>query len=203
MFERRDDDFEEAPVRRVRTEMHGRGLPPPPVAPIVGIFGIVAGLVLGLNLAPGPRPLPGPTLSPAPSPIAVASPSAQPQPTLIADAPTYVPVPPASPPNDGLSLSQALAAFSQSGLGVPADDVVSARVIQLGDLVSSSWSAPAASQWVWALTLRLPGCVGLPSTGWEPARATPDNPGACGSPVETVVLDYHTGSPLAEYTLGG
>lgn len=197
------NDSDEPLVRPVALVMKGRGLPPPPLAPLLGALGVFLGIGLGFGLAPHPAP--------APSHAPVATPtvrlSAAPEATAVAviDQPEIAFV--AQPvPTDGLPLAQALMAFAEAGTGIPADDVISARVVQLADIASSSWSAPASSQWVWAITTRLPQCTGAQAgdqarTGWVPAMATPpESGGVCvGDTTEVFILDYHTGAHLVAF----
>jgi hypothetical protein len=196
------EDVEEPLVRPVRLVMKGRGLPTPPLAPLVGAVGIILGLSLGFGLAPHPAPVP--TASPVET--AAVFPSAVSAPT----APAIVRLPdgtisPQPAPTDGLSLSQVLRAVTDAGLGIPIDDVISANLVRLADVSSSSWSAPAGTQWVWAVTVRLGQCnvdaEGRSTALRIPALATPDNAGGvCSSdPTKLVILDYHTGSRLLAF----
>jgi hypothetical protein len=197
------DDVDEPLVRPVRLVMKGRGLPTPPLAPLVGAVGIILGLSLGFGL--GPHPAPAPTATPVET--AAVFTSAVPDPT----APAIVRLPdrtisPQPEPTDGLTLSQALGAFTDAGLGIPLNDVISARVVRLADVSSSSWSAPAGTQWVWAVTVRLGQCVvaqggGRNTAPWIPALATPNNAGGvcAGNTTKLVFLDYHTGARLVAF----
>ncbi len=197
------EDFDGPLVRPVKLAMKGRGLPPPPVAPLVGVLGVMLGLSLGIALAQHPAPAP----SAAPVETVAVVPSAVPNPT--ATAIVRLPdrtVSPQPEPTDGLTLSQALGAFTDSGLGIPVEDVISAQVVRLADVSSSSWSAPAGTQWVWAVTVRLAQCVvaqggGRNTAPWIPALATPNNAGGvcAGDTTKLVILDYHTGARLVAF----
>jgi hypothetical protein len=197
-------DRDEPLVRPVKLVMKGRGLPPPPLAPLLGALGVFLGLGLGFGLAPHPVPAP----IPAPVATPAVSPSAAPDATAIAivGLPEVAPLP-QPVPTDGLSLAQALQAFAEAGTGIPVDDVISAREVQLADVSSSSWSAPASTQWVWAITVRLPQCAGTqggsqPAAQWVPAMATPpESGGVCvGDTTDVVILDYHTGAHLVAFS---
>ncbi|MGZ6265548.1 MAG: hypothetical protein ACXWN4_01395 [Candidatus Limnocylindrales bacterium] len=196
------EDVDEPLVRPVKLVMKGRGLPTPPLAPLVGAVGIILGLSLGFGLAPHPAPAPTalPTETAAVFPSAVSAPT----------APALVRIPertisPQPVPTDGLSLSQALRAVTDAGLGIPIDDVISANLVRLADVSSSSWSAPAGTQWVWAVTVRLGHCAvdaeGRSTALRIPALATPDNAGGVcsGDTTKLVILDYHTGSRLLAF----
>lgn len=206
MYERPNaysDDVDEPLIRPVRLVMKGRGLPPPPLVPLVGALGIVLGIVLGLGFAP--HPAPAPTLAPVETAAILRS--AVPDATALAivglpdDALLPQPV-----PTDGLSLGQALAAFAEAGTGIPPRDVLSARVVRLGDVTSSSWSAPAGSQWVWVVSVLRPECAGAQGGGQTPATPVPalptqnDASGVCaGDTTRLIILDYHTGAHLAAF----
>jgi hypothetical protein len=196
------EDFDEPLVRPVRL-VRGRGLPPPPLALVVGVLGLILGLGLGFGLTPHPAPAP----TPIPVETAAASPSALPDATapIIARPPDDTLVPPPAP-TDGLSLAQAMRAFETAATGIPVDQVISARVVPLAQVSSSSWSAPAGTQWVWAMTVRLPQCAevqggGLPAAAWAPGLATPNNAGGvcAGDTTEVIILDYHTGAHLVAF----
>lgn len=196
------DDVDEPLVRPVKLVMKGRGLPAPPLVPLVGALGIVLGLVLGLGFAPHPPPAP----TPAPVETAAILQSAVPDATALAvvGLPYDVLAPPV--PTDGLSLVQALGAFAEAGTGIPPYDVLSARVVRLADVSSSSWSAPAGSQWVWALSVRRPECAAAPGGGKTAAASVPALPtqndagGVCaGDTTRLIILDYHTGVHLVAF----
>jgi hypothetical protein len=196
------EDVDEPLVRPVKLVMKGRGLPAPPLVPLVCALGIVLGLVLGLGFAPHLPPAP----SPAPVETAAILQSAVPDASALAilGLPHDVLSPPA--PTDGLSLVQALGAFAEAATGIPPDDVLSARVVQLADVSSSSWSAPAGSQWVWAISVRRPECVAAQSGGKNPAASASALPtqndagGVCaGDTTRLIILDYYTGAHLVAF----
>jgi hypothetical protein len=207
MYQRPDaysDDIDEPLVRPVKLVMKGRGLPPPPLVPLVAALGIVLGLGLGFGFAP--HPAPAPTLVPVET--AAVLPSAVPDATALAivGLPNDVLLPQPVPPTDGLSLVQALSAFAEAGTGIPPHDVLSARVVRLADVLSSSWSAPAGSQWVWAISVLRPECAGVQGGGQTPATPVPalptqnDASGVCaGDTTRLIILDYHTGAHLAAF----
>ena len=196
------DDVDEPLVRPVKLAMKGRGLPAPPLVPLVGALGIILGLVLGLGFAPHPTPAP----TPAPLVTAAILQSAMPDATALAIVgPPYAELP-LPVPTDGLSLVQALGAFVAAGTGIPPYDVLSARVVRLADVSSSSWSAPAGSQWVWAVSVRRPECFAGQSGGKTPTASVPAAPtqndagGVCaGDTTRLIILDYYTGAHLVAF----
>ena len=175
---------------RVTPEMRGRALPLPPLVPLVGALGVFLGFVLGIALAPRGYPLP----ASSPAAIAAESPS-------FADAPVVTRGPTASPlggpvsaglpveipPTDGLSLAQALDAMRASRAGESVQAVISARVVRLAELSSSTASG---DRWVWAIVIG--GAFPL-SCGSRPQ----DAPAPCPwTTTERIVIDYHTGALL-------
>jgi hypothetical protein len=206
MYERPNaysDDIDEPMVRPVRLEMKGRGLPPPPLVPLVAVLGIVLGLGLGFGFAP--HPAPAPTLAPVETAVVVRP--AVPDATAVAIVglpnDVFLPQP---VPTDGLSLVQALGAFAEAGTGIPPHDVLSARVVRLADVSSSSWSAPAGSQWVWAISVRRPECAGAQGGGQASAASVAALPtqnnagGVCaGDTTRLIILDYYSGAHLAAF----
>ena len=181
-------------VGRVKPVMSGRSIALPPIAPIVGLFGLLLGLVAGFGLAPtaAPAPTPGPTVIAAASPSSPATPSVVSGDLIAGAGPTFE-----LPPANGLTLAKAL-----EGLGTrltpEAPEVVSARVARWTEV----WSSPAAPPdiWVWAITVRgaVPfWCRRAPAS--ESASPVPEqsSPYPCsGGTTEMFVFDYMTGDFL-------
>jgi hypothetical protein len=181
-------------IGRVKPVMSGRSIALPPIAPIVGVFGLLLGLVAGFGLAPtaAQAPTPGPTA------IAAASPSSQAAPSVVsgdlnAGAASTFELPPA----DGLTLAKALEGLA-TRIAPETPTVVSARVVRWTEV----WSSPAAPPdwWVWAITVRgaVPfWCRTGPAS--ESAIPVPEQspPYPCsGGTTEMFVFDYLTGDFL-------
>ena len=175
------DPFEELrlpPTMPLTPRSRGRGLPVPPVLPLIAVLSILAGLAMGYGLAQKPGPSAPPIHPPETSPIAdsSATPSAD-----SAIVPTVRPAAtPEIPPPGGLSLAQALDALNVS-FGSPVA-VISARV---------GHYPPVSAGWVWLIVLPYSSVVCL-------ARADP--PMFCRwiTTTELVVLDYSTGEFLED-----
>ena len=193
----------------VKARMGGRGLPVPPLVPIVAGIALMAGISIGYGLAPRVQPV---AVSPEPSATATPSPSPESLPsgyeiswvTAPGDASkvyVYVVdrggsrlVPSATLPPRGVSLAVAAANQVEP---VDLDEVVWARV-QPYSMVNPL--APP-NIWVWALDVRIASqtLCGGPSVLPTPA-STPDQTGepiattvTCSFEVQTVVVDYKTG----------
>jgi hypothetical protein len=183
-----------ARIGRVKPVMSGRSIALPPIAPIVGVLGLLLGLVAGFGLAPTATP----TITPGPTVIGAASPSFEAAPSIdsidvsVGAGPTFE-----LPPPNGLTLAKAL-----EGLGTrltpEAPEVVSARVARWTEV----WASPAAPPdiWVWAITVRgaVPfWCRRAPAS--ESASPVPvqSPPYPCsGGTTEMFVFDYLTGDFL-------
>jgi hypothetical protein len=199
MDERPDaySDTYDTHIGRVRPMMEGRALALPPVAPLIGAFGLFFGFALGFGLAPtaAPASTPGPTTITAASPSTFADPSASPGRGVVAADSTFE-----LPPTDGLSLAKALEALDSTSMMRVARspyEIVSARVARWAEV----WSSPAAPPdvWVWAIAVRSASplwCRGEPgSESAGPSRS--QTPISCPGPTtEMFVLDYHTGDFL-------
>lgn len=206
MYERPNaysEDIDEPLVRPVKLVMKGRGLPAPPLVPLVAVLGIVLGLSLGFGFAP--HPAPAPTFAPVETAVVVRPVVPEATGLALVGLPNDL-LAPLPVPTDGLSLVQALGAFAEAGTGIPPHDVLSARVVQLADVSSSSWSAPATSQWVWAISVRRPECDGAKGAGQTDAAPVPalptqnDASGVCaGDTTRLIILDYHTGTHLVAF----
>jgi hypothetical protein len=190
MYNSQDDpDFPETTPLAPRPR--GKGLPVPPVIPLVAVVSILAGIALGYGLAPKAVALASPT--PASQTAQPATPPIATQAATIAPAPTSSAQGEATdsreiPPPGGLSLAQALEAFRVS-FGPPAE-VISARVAHY---------PPVSSGWVWLIVVPYftPVCdygaiAGLPG----PGQTAP--PCRYVSTTEMLVLDYVTGELLED-----
>ena len=151
-MDERSEDWRVPPTTRLRPTSTGRGLPVPPVIPLVATFGLLAGLALGFWLAP----------KPSPSVAATATDSALPS-----DSPlTFINEPhgpiqtidPANPsagqsglPVGGLSLAQALVALQETAMQVPPSNVLSARLARYNQV---SASPGASDEWVWVFVVQ-------------------------------------------------
>ncbi|MGD0863236.1 MAG: hypothetical protein ABSA21_10825 [Candidatus Limnocylindrales bacterium] len=194
------------PTTPLRAAPVGRGLPVPPVIPLVAALGLLIGLALGAGLVPKP----GPSVASVPT-TAAASVVASPLPS---SAP-YSPVATAAgvatgvaelPPADGLSLAQALVALQGSGMDVSPSAVISARVARYGAVYAE---APDPDEWVWAFVIhgyfpplgggirfcdQSPAATAMPTR--SPELCPPAAPTAAAATTEMIVLDYETGAFL-------
>jgi hypothetical protein len=177
------------PTTPLKPKLLGRGLPVPPVVVLVATVGVFIGLALGYGIAPKPSPPPAssPTTASA-SPVGSPLPSALPVPSI---TPTSEPTASAYelPPAGGLTLTEAFAALSKSGLGFSPSAVISARVERFGEVTSEAASGnPDPWVWVWAIAIR--------------GTLFPSPCGNCPSPpmtditTEMIILDYNTGAYL-------
>jgi hypothetical protein len=193
MDERPDaySDSYDTRIGRVKPVMSGRSIALPPLAPIVGVLGLVLGLVVGFGLAPAAAPAP----TPGPTTIAVASPSSPAVPSV---DPGYVG--PGStfelPPVDGLSLAQALEALNTVRMAPATPDVVSARIVRWTEV----WSSPATPPdwWVWAITVRSASpfwCSGE-SASESPSPPAGQSASCADATTALFVFDYQTGEFL-------
>ena len=175
------DPFEELrlpPTMPLTPRPRGRGLPVPPVLPLIAVLGILAGLAMGYGLAPKPAQSEPPIHPSETPPIAVTSATPASDSAIV---PTAGPAAtPEIPPSGGLSLMQALDALDVS-FGSPVA-VISARV---GHYPSVS------AGWVWLIVLPYSTIV---------CQAPADPPMFCRSinTTELVILDYNTGELLED-----
>jgi hypothetical protein len=188
---------------RLKPRPLGRGLPVPPVLPIVAIVSILVGLAMGYGLAPRPEPATPPATPSTPASATASALAAQIAYPSLAQSldPTLAPIQSTVstleiPPSGGLSLSQALEALGAS-FG-PRSDVISARI---------SRYPPVSSGWVWLIVVPYSAlyCKDGPPLPAEPA--VPAGPlaesvplGDCRSitSTELVILDYQTGEFLED-----
>jgi hypothetical protein len=186
----REEDW--GPPERVplKPRPGGRGLPVPPILPLVAVVSILMGLSLGYRISPGP--VPGPTATQTVHVISTA-PATSPEPTLVA---VVEPTGLLDPPTGGLTLEQLLAVLAGPGMGIAASDVIAARVDRY-DLVTAT--ATRTQQWVWVVTMR--DDVMSETNGHEcftiAAPVATLQPGCVVvETTETLILDYHTGEFL-------
>jgi hypothetical protein len=194
----------------------------PPLIPLVAVVSLLVGLGIGFRLAPDRDS------SATPSQTYVTAPpngdgfqgwyTAPPGevatiPPLVDDS--------GFPPNDGLSLEEALAALTDVGFSGPPALVISARVARYGEV---GWdSSHPANDWVWVFVVRSDftpvtdaGCGTLavsptpspsPSPSLSPSPSATDAPsapttdGAATDPcivqgTATVILDYRSGQMI-------
>jgi len=176
------------PTNPVRPTQLGRGLPVPPVLPVVAVVGLFLGLALGYGIAPRPgqQPPSSPTVAGV-SLVESASPSASlatPEP-----APSAYELPPAG----GLTLSEALAALDRNGMSVSESAVVYARVERYGEATSNPF-AGSPDEWVWAIAIR--GSFEGHGCGGYLASPRPCPPAT----TEMLILDYNTGAFLESWS---
>jgi hypothetical protein len=196
MDERPDaySDAYDARIGRVKPVMSGRSIALPPIAPIVGVLGLLLGLVAGFGLAPTATPTitPGPTVIGAASPSFEAAPSVDSVDVSVGAGPTFE-----LPPANGLTLAKAL-----EGLGTrltpESPEVVSARVARWTEVLSSPAAPPDI--WVWAITVRgaVPfWCRRAPASESASPMPVQSPPYPCsGGTTEMFVFDYLTGDFL-------
>lgn len=200
----RFDDLDLPETSPVAPVQLGRGLPIPPILPVVALLCLVAGLALGLGLGSKPTsvavssPPSGPTIPAITDPLPASyDPSQVPIVILPEIAPTEL------PPGNGLSLSAALTALAKNGpkdamVTVAASNVVSARVVR-DRQVSSSYANPT-DEWVWEfiVTSDLGSTAPCHSAFGDPAA-----PVLCGasSAAEVILLDYFTGTLVESYAI--
>jgi hypothetical protein len=176
---------------RLKPAMRGRALPLPPLVSLVVTLGVILGLLIGSGLVPKGAPLPvsGPAAIAEASPSSTGVPSVVPGPAAtLLDGAAAGGLPVEMPPAGGLSLAQALKAIGASGVSASPAAVISARIVRLAEMSSSS--AAAGDEWVWAIAIR----------GTFPLSC---GPRALGTPApcpwtttERIVLDYQTGAAL-------
>jgi hypothetical protein len=215
--DRRDDLG--LPMRvRLRPTAVGRGLPVPPLIPLVAIACLLVGLAAGYGIAPNhavstPSPAsPTPEVTVAPTDVYLFYPA-----DGIMTFPAALPT--ESAPATGLSLKRALSALEGLGWGLPPSTVVSARVDRFGNVGWDSSYPP--EQWVWVFVVTggtddTVVCTTVaaeasadpyapPAAPTIPASSSPDV-SLCRvvSTEATVILDYTTGDLIeAQSTTGG
>jgi hypothetical protein len=193
-MDRFTEDSEPLTRTAIKPRAAGRGLPVPPVIPLVVVFAILTGLAAGYGLAQKPGPSPAPSASRADTlPLASSAQSFGPDGSAVSVVgPTAVAL--EAPPPAGLTLEQALDAMANAGIGAVPSAVISARVVRYSQVVSD---APNPDEWVWSLVVT--GNFGGPmGRNWCPPAATgtePASPTPCPWPAtsELVVVDYQTG----------
>jgi hypothetical protein len=204
-IDNRFDDLDLPETSPVAPVQLGRGLPIPPILPVVALLCLVTGLALGLGLGSKPASVAVSTPTPGSTIPAITDPpveSYDPSQLPIVILPEIA-MPTELPPGNGLSLSEALTALAKNGpkdamVTVTASNVVSARVVR-DRQVSSSYANPT-DEWVWEFIVT--GDVGstapCPSEFGDPAA-----PVLCGvsSATEVILLDYFTGTLVESYAI--
>ena len=194
-MDRRLGDQNLPPTTPLKPTLLGRGLPVPPVVVLVAAAGVLIGLALGYGIAPNPSPPPASfpttaTASPVASPLQSVSPGPSVAPASAPTASAYE-----LPPAGGLTLTEALAMLTKSGMGISPSAVISARVERYGEMphpslgTSTRLVGGSADEWVWAIVVRgtfPPFLWG----GYQPPE--PRSPAT----TEMIILDYGTGAFL-------
>ena len=146
------DALQRPEVVRVSPKPEGRGLPLPPLLPIVAIVFLFGGIAIGYRLG---------AANPAPTPIQTASAPADSS-TLVAEASptsttlTYFGPGPTSnelPPAGGITLASAVDSIKQAGLGASPLQVISAHVARLGQIDPTNTRYPPEA-WMWSISVR-------------------------------------------------
>jgi hypothetical protein len=187
----------------VKPKPAGRGLPVPPVIPLVAILGIFIGLGIGYRIAPSraTSPTPSSAGTAAPGEGATAGPTVftNSDPEPISPGRSFIsivgPIDVVNPPAEGLNIEKLLAVLAKPGMWIPSSDVISARVARYNQVSSTGTTS---AQWVWVVVIRTSG--GSAANGDEcPAMgASGIVPSDCIA-IETtqiIILDYVTGEFL-------
>jgi hypothetical protein len=214
------DNLETVTRIPLKPDAKGRGLPVPPLIPLVAVISLLAGLSIGSQVSVDQRPT-----ATSPAPMGTPSPDAIRYPVWDSPTPSEVAitVPPIgaaeTPPADGLSLEKALAALTESGFRGSSSVVLSAAVTQLG--ATGLDGSTGVGQWVWIFVVSgdfsevvgRPTCTAplsddsptaSPQASGSPAAAasavavsTPaaEQADSCAQPpvTATVILDYRSG----------
>lgn len=191
----REEDWDLPPTVPINPRSLGRGLPVPPVLPLVALLGIFLGLAMGYRIAANPEPSAAPTTTPAAAPTTLT-----PAPPSIAPDQAYVPIvgpiSVANPPADGLTMDELLGVLAGPWMRIPSSDVLSARVARYNQV---SNTRTQSTQWVWVIVIK--DDVAAAVNGHDCRPVAPSNatlPPDCVV-VETtqiVILDYVTGDFL-------
>ena len=179
----RRQDLELPETTRLRPASLGRGLPVPPVIPMVAVLGLVFGLALGVGLARQPEPSPAPLPSLAAVADSTPSPSAMPSTAATNGVGRAVD----APPGAGYSLAKVLRDLQRPGA---ADlEIISARVGHY----------PAVStEWVWLVVV--PFSVDACGNHWVygPFPGPSLTPCDVRTTTEMFIIDYSTGAFLED-----
>ncbi len=196
-MDERDGDWMVQPATRVRPKSIGRGLPVPPVIPLVAILSVLFGLTMGYRLAPGAAPSPTPrhtppVITPAPTTAPLASGDAN-----WSFLSIIGPIEILDPPEGGMKLDQLLTQLAGPGLRIPASSVLSARVARYNQVSSINTTS---DQWVWVLVISGTSEATVPviDCGVGSVSAQPSSVQACfvGHTTEILILDYMDGGFL-------
>lgn len=191
----REEDWDLPLTVPVNPKSVGKGLPVPPVIPLVAIIGIFMGLAMGYRIAANPEPSAAPTraLTAAPTlPPPAAAFTAPDQPYV----PIVGPISVANPPPDGLTIDQLLGKLAEPWMRIPSSDVLSARVAHYNQV---SNTRTQSEQWVWVIVLRNDGGATVNGQGClAAASADPTSPQDCVviRTTQILIVDYVTGDFL-------
>ena len=146
------DNLETVTRIPLKPDAKGRGLPVPPLIPLVAVISLLVGLSIGSQISVDRRPTAtSPVANDTPSPHVIEDPAW----VAPASFEVAVTVPPideaATPPADGLPLEKALVALMTSGFRGSSSVVISATVTQLGNM--GGGGAGAADEWVWVFVV--------------------------------------------------
>jgi hypothetical protein len=193
------NDLDDLPqMGRLRPRMEGHGLALPPLTTLAGVAGVIAGLIVGLQLIAGPT-----TVTPVPSPTDPALtflPEETALPVEYPELPTAEPAPVVEvvqlpPPRGGLSLDQALEALYHNDPVVWSGRLLSASLEYRG-VVSYEIGASVAGLWslryVWVFTIdpwTAHANCGAQHSGTNPELCLPLG-------IRRVEMDYLTGECL-------
>jgi hypothetical protein len=179
----------------VKSKSVGRGLPVPPVLPLVAVIGIFMGLAMGYRIAAKPEPsaAPTPAFTAAQTSPPSAAPSTAPDQAYV---PIVGPISVANPPADGLTIDALLGVLAAPGMRIPSSDVLSARVARYNEV---SNTGTQSGEWVWVLVLKDGGTAAI--TGYAcpsaaSAAATPPPSCVAIKTTQILILDYVTGDFL-------
>jgi hypothetical protein len=202
-----DEEWELPDTVPVKPKPVGRGLPVPPVIPLVAILGIFIGLGLGYRIAPNQERSPAPSSArtaalaerptAGPTEISIAYEFASPGP--ISPGESFVsivgPIDVVNPPAQGLTIEKLLAVLAQPGMWIPSSDVISARVAHYNQVSSTGTTS---AQWVWVVVIRTSAgsvvngdeCGALGASGIVHAECI------AIETTQIIILDYVTGEFL-------
>ncbi len=213
----------ESGLERLRPRVNGGAFRRPPVLPVAFVFTLLAGVAIGVNLAPTPPPSPSPmptlaavapTPSPTPSPTEVPTSYSQAiepvrltysycddtdlsaSSTFSYSTCTYFqrPASPGSPPSGSISIERAIAA-ARSQPGFTGGQVIWA---QLTDNSGYFQPVDGSSLWVWEL--RIGGSIGPCATELVVGRRL-EASSICGEVNLVVVVDAMSGEVLLTSTV--
>ncbi len=209
----RQDDLDLPARTRLRPTAVGRGLPVPPLMPLLAIVCLLVGLAAGYRIAPNheasspSRTSSAPETAVAPRDFYQVWPGIGPM--------TFVPtLPTESPPATGLSMMEALGALEGLGWGMPPSTVVSARVDRFGNVGWDTSFTP--DEWVWVFVVTGDNdssmvCGVTPEATADPSASPSVPPIQIDSSAQvficrvapmdaTVILDFRTGELIEAHS---